>query len=181
LVVPHVVPVTNRRDLLAAGVALAALGVVGSACGKSGPKTPPVEDLLGPLDEARQDSALAAAAAAAPTTAPQVAAALMVVSGQRGAHARALSAEITRATGKITASPSTTEAAAKSSPVESPEPPPPPPPPISDVIDALHASAGNASRMAGAMSGYRAGLLASIAASCTASATVALVTGGASI
>ena len=172
-------PVTNRRDLLAAGVAMAALGVVGSACGKSGPKSPPVEDLLGPLDEARRDSGLAAAAAAAPTTAPQVAAALMVVSGQRGAHARALSAEITRATGKITASPSTTEAAAKPGPVESPEPPPPPP--MSDVIDSLRTSAENAARMAGAMSGYRAGLLASIAASCTASSTVALVPGGPSI
>ena len=173
-------PVTNRRDLLAAGVAMAALGVVGSACGKSGPKSPPVEDLLGPLDEARRDSGLAAAAAAAPTTAPQVAAALMVVSGQRGAHARALSAEITRATGKITASPSTTQAAAKPSTAESPEPPPAPPP-MSDVIDSLHTSAENAARMAGAMSGYRAGLLASIAASCTASSTVALVPGGPSI
>jgi hypothetical protein len=59
--------------------------------------------------------------------------------------------------------------------------PPPPPPPVSDVIDALNASAESASRLVASSSGYRAGLLASIVASCTASATVALVPGGPSI
>ncbi|MGA8254218.1 MAG: hypothetical protein WB989_27300, partial [Mycobacterium sp.] len=59
--------------------------------------------------------------------------------------------------------------------------PPPPPLPVSDVIDALRASAESASRLVATSSGYRAGLLASIAASCTASYTVALVPGGPSI
>ena len=52
---------------------------------------------------------------------------------------------------------------------------------MSDVIDALRASAESASRLVATSSGYRAGLLASIAASCTASYTVALVPGGPSI
>ncbi len=170
---------TDRRSVLAGGLALAALGVVGSACGESAPKPTPVEELLGLLDQAKQDSALAAAAAAAPTP-PQVAAALMVVSGQRGAHAGALSAEITRAGGKIAASTSPSGTPTNPSPAEPPEPLPPPPP-VSDVIDALRASADNAARLAGTDSGYRAGLLASIAASCTASYTVALAPSGQSI
>jgi hypothetical protein len=155
-----------------------ALGAVVTACGKPAPKPPPVEQLLGPLDQARHDSALAGAAAAAVGNPPQVAAALTVVASQRASHARALAAEISRAAGRLATSPSS----------ESPSPsqaappgPPPPPPPVSDVIDALRASADSASRLVGTESGYRAGLLASIAASCTASYTVALVPGGPSI
>ncbi|ORV00356.1 hypothetical protein AWB93_10965 [Mycobacterium bohemicum] len=175
---PSAIPVTNRRGVLAGGVALAALGVVASACGKTTPKPPAVEDLLGPLDQARKDSALAGAAATAVGNPPQVAAALTVVATQRAAHARALSTEIARAAGKITASSSET-----TTPSGTAEPagPPPPPPPVSDVIDALRVSAENASRLVATSSGYRAGLLASIAASCTASYTVALVPGGPSI
>jgi hypothetical protein len=153
---------------------LAALGVV-SACGKSAPKPPPVEQLLGPLDQARHDSALASAAASAVGNPPQVAAALTVVASQRAAHARALSTEIARAAGKL-AAPSSSE-----TPSPSQAGPPPPPPPVADVINALHASADSAARLVGTESGYRAGLLASIAASCTASYTVALVPGGPSI
>ncbi|CFS65701.1 conserved alanine rich transmembrane protein [Mycobacterium tuberculosis] len=52
---------------------------------------------------------------------------------------------------------------------------------MSDVIDSLRTSAGEASRLVATTSGYRAGLLASIAASCTASYTVALVPSGPSI
>jgi len=152
--------------------------VVASACGESPPKPPPVEELLGPLDQARHDSALAGAAAAAVGLAPQVAAELSVVASQRAAHARALSREISRAAGKLTSSsPSETTSP---SPTES-SGPPPPPPSVSDVRDALRASADNASHLAPATSGYRAGLLASIAASCTASYMVALVPGGPSI
>ncbi|CPR12528.1 putative transmembrane alanine rich protein [Mycobacterium bohemicum DSM 44277] len=101
-----------------------------------------------------------------------------MVATQRAAHARALSTEIARAAGKITASSSET-----TTPSGTAEPagPPPPPPPVSDVIDALRVSAENASRLVATSSGYRAGLLASIAASCTASYTVALVPGGPSI
>jgi hypothetical protein len=163
--------------VLAGGAALAALGVVGSACGKSTPKPPAVEDLLGPLDQARKDSALAGAAAAAVGNPPQVAAALTVVATQRAAHAQALSTEINRAAGKLTSSSSETVSL-------SPAPatgPPPPPPPIPDVINSLRASAESASRLVATSSGYRAGLLASIAASCTASYSVALVPGGPSI
>jgi hypothetical protein len=162
--------------VLAGGAALAALGVVGSACGESAPKPPAVEDLLGPLDQARKDSALAGAAAAAVGNPPQIAAALTVVSTQRAAHARALSTEINRAAGKLTSSSSET---ASPSPAEATGPPPPPP--IPDVINSLRASAESAGRLVATSSGYRAGLLASIAASCTASYTVALVPGGPSI
>lgn len=172
------VPAVNRRGVLAGGVVLAALATVGSGCGKSAPKPPPVEQLLGPLDQARHDSALATAAAAAVGNPPQVAAALTVVASQRAAHARALATEIARAAGKL-ATTSTSETASPS-PAQ-PAGPPPPPPPVSDVINALHASADSAARLVGSESGYRAGLLASIAASCTASYTVALVPGGPSI
>ena len=163
--------------MLAGGAALAVLGLVGSACGESPPKPPPVEDLLGPLDQARKDSALAGAAAAAIGNPPQVAAALAVVATQRADHARALSTEISRAAGKLTSSSSETTSPSQAAPAG----PPPPPPPISDVINSLRASAESAGRLAATSPGYRAGLLASIAASCTASYTVALVPGGPSI
>jgi hypothetical protein len=175
--VPSAVPVTSRRGVLAGGAALAALGVVVSACGESPPKPPAVEELLGPLDQARHDTVLAGAAAAAVGNPPQVAAALTVVANQRAAHARALSTEISRAAGKLTASSSETTSPRPAAPAG----PPPPPPPVSDVINALRTSADNAARLVSSQSGYRAGLLASIAASCTASYTVALVPGGPSI
>ncbi|WP_372511290.1 twin-arginine translocation signal domain-containing protein [Mycobacterium parmense] len=173
-------PVTSRRGVLAGGAALAALGVVASACGEAPPKPPQVEELLGPLDQARRDSALAGAAAAAVGNPPQVAAALAVVASQRAAHARALSTEISRAAGKLTSS-SSSETTTPAPTESGPPPPPPPPPPLADVIDALRVSADSASRLVATSSTYRAGLLASIAASCTASYTVALVPGGPSI
>lgn len=175
---PSPVPVVNRREILACGAALAALGVAVSACGKSQPKPPPVEQLLGPLDQARHDTALAGAAAATVGLPPQVAAALAVVANQRAAHARALATEISRAAGKLTSS-SSSETTSPSQ--AQPPGPPPPPPAVPDVINALRASADNAGRLVASESGYRAGLLASIAASCTASYTVALVPGGPSI
>ena len=182
---PRAVPVINRRGALAGGAALAVLGVVVSACGESPPKPPAVEELLGPLDQARRDSSLASAAAGAVGLAPQIAAALTVVATQRAAHARALSTEIARAAGKLISSTSETSGtSASASPSPNPtEPaaPPPPPPSVSDVIDALRASADSASHLVATSPGYRAGLLASIAASCTASFTVALVPGGPSI
>lgn len=176
---PRAVPVVNRRGVLAGGAALAALGVVTTACGESTPKPPAVEELLGPLDQARRDSALASAAAGAIGSPPQIAAALTVVASQRAAHARALATEIARAAGKLVSATSETSSSSPS-PTE-PAPPPPPPPPLSDVVDSLRASAEAASRLVATSSGYRAGLLASIAASCTASYTVALVPGGPSI
>lgn len=175
---PEAVPVITRRGVLAGGAALAALGVVTSACGESPPKPPAVEELLGPLDQARRDSALASAAAGAVGSPPQIAAALTVVATQRAAHARALATEIARAAGKLI---SATSEASSSSPSPTPTEPPAPPPPVADVIDSLRASAESANRLLATSSGYRAGLLASIAASCTASYTVALVPGGPSI
>jgi hypothetical protein len=177
--VPSAVPVISRRGVLAGGAALAVLGVGVSACSQSPPKPPVAEELLGPLDQARRDSAVASAAATAIGLAPQVAAALTVVATQRGAHARALSTEISRVANKATSS--TSETAGSSRSPTGAAAPPPPPPPVSDVIDALRASAESASRLVATSSGYRAGLLASIAASCTASYTVALVPGGPSI
>ncbi|MGO9352091.1 MAG: hypothetical protein ACLP3C_15180 [Mycobacterium sp.] len=176
---PSAVPVISRRGVLAGGAALAVLGVGVSACSQSPPKPPAVEELLGPLDQARRDSAVASAAATAIGIAPQVAAALTVVATQRGAHARALSTEISRVANKATSS--TSEPAGSSPSPTGAAAPPPPPLPVSDVIDALRASAESASRLVATSSGYRAGLLASIAASCTASYTVALVPGGPSI
>ena len=176
---PSAVPVTNRRGVLAGAAALAAFGVVASACGESPPKPPTVENLLAPLDQARKDSALAGAAAAAIGVAPQIAAALTVVATQRAAHARALSTEISRAAGKLTTS--STETTSPSPSAAEPSGPPPPPPPVSDVINSLRASAESAGRLVTTESGYRSGLLASIAASCTASYQVALVPGGPSI
>ncbi len=176
---PSAVPVISRRGVLAGGAALAVLGVGVSACSQSPPKPPAVEELLGPLDQARRDSTVASAAATAIGIAPQVAAALTVVATQRGAHARALSTEISRVANKATSS--TSETASSSPSPTGAAAPPPPPPPVSDVIDALRASAESASRLVATSSGYRAGLLASIAASCTASYTVALVPGGPSI
>ncbi len=173
------VPVTNRRGVLAGGAALAALGVVASACGESPPKAPAVEELLGPLDQARHDSALAGAAAAAVGNPPQIAAALTVVATQRAAHARALDTEIFRTAGKFSSSSSKTASPSPSpSAPGTPPPPPPPPPPLADVVNSLRASAESASRLVATSSGYRAGLLGSIAASCTASYTVALVPPG---
>ena len=173
------VPVTNRRGVLAGGAALAALGVVASACGESPPKAPAVEELLGPLDQARHDSALAGAAAAAVGNPPQLAAALTVVATQRAAHARALDTEIFRTAGKFSSSSSETASPSPSpSAPGTPPPPPPPPPPLADVVNSLRASAESASRLVATSSGYRAGLLGSIAASCTASYTVALVPPG---
>ncbi len=177
---PSAVPVINRRGVLAGAAALAAFGVVASACSESPPKPPAVENLLGPLDQARKDSALAGAAAAAVGVAPQIAAALTVVATQRAAHARALSTEIARAAGKLTSSSGETTPPSTGSGQAEPGPPPPPPP-VSDVINSLRASAESAGRLVTTESGYRSGLLASIAASCTASYQVALVPGGPSI
>ncbi|KZS78444.1 hypothetical protein [Mycobacterium persicum] len=177
---PRAVPVVNRRGVLAGGAALAALGVVVSACGESAPKPPAVDELLAPLEQARRDSALASAAAAAIGNPPQVAAALTVVASQRGAHARALATEIARAAGKLVSATSETSSSS-ASPSPTGTEPPPPPPPVSDVVDSLRKSAEDASRLVATSSGYRAGLLASIAASCTASYTVALMPGGPSI
>ncbi|ETW25146.1 membrane protein [Mycobacterium gastri 'Wayne'] len=166
--------------MLAGGAALAALGVVVSACGESTPKPPAVDELLAPLEQARRDSALASAAAAAIGNPPQVAAALTVVASQRGAHARALATEIARAAGKLVSATSETSSSS-ASPSPTGTEPPPPPPPVSDVVDSLRKSAEDANRLVASVSGYRAGLLASIAASCTASYTVALMPGGPSI
>jgi hypothetical protein len=177
--VPSTGPVINRRGVLAGGTALAVLGMTASACGQPPPKAPVVEELLGPLDQARRDTALASAAADAIGIPPQIGAALTVVANQRAAHARALSTEIARAAGKLSASSSETPSPSPTG--QAAPPPPPPPPPVSDVIDALRASAESAGRLVANASGYRAGLLASIAASCTASYTVALVPGGPSI
>ena len=168
-------PLTSRRGLLAGGAALAALGVLVSACGGSGPDTPAAEDLLEPLDQAKRDSALAGAAAAGIGNPPQIAAALTVVAAQRAAHVRALATEIARATGSVESSSSETT---NPSPTDAAAQPAPPPPPVSDVVNSLRTSAESASRLVATSSGYRAGLLGSIAASCTASYSVALVPAG---
>lgn len=175
------VTVLNRRGVLAGGAALAALGVVVSACGESPPKRPAVEELRALWEQARHDSALASAAAGAIGNPPQIAAALTVVANQRAAHARALATEIARAAGKLVSATSETSSSSPSPSATEPQAPPPPPPPLSDVVDSLRQSAEDANRLVTTTEGYRAGLLASIAASCTASYQVALLPGGPSI
>jgi len=160
--------------VLVGGAALAALGLLASACHET-PHTaaPGTEDLQGPLDQARHDSALAAAAAGVVGAPPQIAAVLSVVATQRNAHVQALSTEIARAAGKLANSTSETPHPSPTAPGSKPEPKPPPPS-LADVVNALRASAESAARLVTTSSGYRAGLLGSIAASCTASYMVAL-------
>jgi hypothetical protein len=175
--VPSALPTVSRRRVLVGAAALALLsGTAATSCGS----TTPVEDidaLVGQLERAHGDSRLAGnAAAAAP---PKVAAMLTVVAQQRAEHARALTDEITRISGKA---PTATSLSATTSPSSTPNTttsvPPPKPPTASDVIAALEQSSDGASLLATQESGYRAGLLGSIAAACTAAATVALTNGG---
>jgi hypothetical protein len=160
-------PGISRRRMLTGAAALAALGATVWACGS--PKPPEPDELEGQLDLARRDSQLARAAATA--AGAFYAPLLNVVADERADHAKALSAEIARASGATTtpSNPpvSATPAAASSSS-------PPPPPPRTDVMAALRESADSAAKLAANLSGYRAGLLGSIAASCTASVTVPL-------
>jgi hypothetical protein len=176
--VQNALPTVSRRRLLVGGTALVLLGgTVVTACGS----TPPVKDvdaLLGQLERARSDGELAGnAATAAP---PKLAAALTVVAGQRAAHAKALTDEITRITGEAPQTSSTTPTSVTATPssTTTTSGPPPKPPSASDVVAALQQSADGASLLATQQSGYRAGLLGSIAAACTAAATVALAGAG---
>lgn len=179
---PSVLPTVSRRRLLVGGAALALLGgTVATACASS-PPTKDIDALLGQLKRAQSDGELAGNAA---TAAPRkLAAALNTVAGQRAAHAKALSDEITRISGEAPPTTSVTSATSATSATISPSPPtttsgpPPKPPTAADVVAALQQSADGASLLATQQSGYRAGLLGSIAAACTAAATVALTGSG---
>jgi hypothetical protein len=147
-------------------------GTVATACASS-PPTRDIDALVGQLKRAQSDGELAGNAA---TAAPQkLAATLNTVAGQRAAHAKALSDEITRISGE--APPTTSATSVTSSPTTT-SGPPPKPPTAADVVAALQQSADGASLLATQQSGYRAGLLGSIAAACTAAATVALTGSG---
>jgi hypothetical protein len=153
-------------------------GTVATACGSS-PPAKDIDALLGQLKRAQSDGELAGNAA---TAAPRkLAAALNAVAGQRAAHAKALSDEITRISGEappttsVTSATSTTSVTSATSATSGP---PPKPPTAADVVAALQQSAEGASLLATQQSGYRAGLLGSIAAACTAAATVALTGSG---
>jgi hypothetical protein len=162
--------VFSRRQVLAGGAALAALGMTAPAC-SSPPAPPAIDELESQLQRAQHDSELATAAAAA--AAKPVSAALTEVASERTKHAQTLATEIARlavnptSTSSQTTSPTGTTSAAAA-----------PPPTLSDVINSLRESAASASHLATTSSGYRAGLLGSIAAACTASYSVALVFGG---
>lgn len=161
----------KRRDVLAGGAALAALGILASAC-NSKPAPPAVDELQSQLESAWQDSELAAAAASAAR--PPIAAALAEVATERSAHATALAAEIARVAPKPVAGSATSSAKPEPTATSTPSAAAPS---LADVVNALHASADSASRLAATSSGYRAGLLGSIAAACTAAYSVALVFG----
>ncbi len=158
--------IDRRRVLTGAGM-LALLALAAPACG-SAPTAPVVDDLEAQRQLALRDSELAAAAAAALTDpdSKALAAALDQVSQERTEHARALAAEIARASKKTPDETETTTPGAA---------PDAPAPTASQVISALREAADSAGKLAVASSGYRAGLLASIAAACTASYAVALV------
>lgn len=159
--------IDRRRMLTGAGM-LALLALATSACGST-PTPPAVDDLESQRQRAHRDSELAAAAAAALTEpdSRSLAAALDQVSLERAEHARALATEIARAAGKP--APDITETTTSTSVPDGPAPT------VSQVINALRATADSAGELAVTSSGYRAGLLASIAAACTASYAVALV------
>jgi hypothetical protein len=154
-------PGTSRRSVLIGAAALAALGA--TACAGGSPKLPEPDELEAQLELARRDSQLARAAATA--AGAFYAPLLNVVADERADHAKALSAEIARASG------------ATITPAGPPVPSPSAaatPPARTDVMAALRESADSAAKLAANLSRYRAGLLGSIAASCTASATVPL-------
>jgi len=153
--VPAATPL-SRRSVLRAAVGAAAIGVLVSACGRDEHNEP--DTLLPQLEAARSDAALATAAAAAPGLNPATVAAYTEVAAERGKHADALAAEITRATGSSTTSSTTAAGGSVAAPA----------PARRDVVAALTRSAESASGRAVTESGYRAGLLGSIAASCTA-------------
>lgn len=167
-------PLSRRRVLAGGGrglLALALLGTAATACGHSGGPEP--DPLEAQLAAARHDRDLAAAAAkAAPRS---LVPALLVVADERARHAAALVEELSRAAGK----PTPTETA-ETKPTADPSEPgtggtkPAPPPSVGDVLNALHASADSAAKLAPTLSGYRAGLMGSIAAACTASYSVGL-------
>lgn len=144
----------SRRSVLRAAVGAAAIGVLVSACGRDEHNEP--DTLLPQLEAARSDAALATAAAAAPGLNPATVAAYTEVAAERGKHADALAAEITRATGSSPTSSTTAAGGSVAAPARR------------DVVAALTRSAESASGRAVTESGYRAGLLGSIAASCTA-------------
>lgn len=166
---PSTAPVLSRRRVLVGGAAFAVLGVVTPGCGRPPPPPPRVDDLKAQSELARRDSELATAAAAA--TAPPMAAALTEIASERSRHAQALDTEIARVIGNsTTTSTETTSPTTSSAPVA-------PAPSVSDIVNALRASAESAKQLVTTSSGYRAGLLGSIAAACTTAYTVALGTG----
>lgn len=161
----------SRRRVLFSAAALALLGATAAACSTTTPQ-PEVDDLTAQWERARADSALAADAAAAQPPQAPAARALNAVAADRGAHAKALSEELTRMTGATPADSATaTKSTAKPAPGAGPDTAAPG---VDDVVHALKESADRAAGLARKLSGYRAGLLGSIAASCTAGYTVAL-------
>ena len=176
---PSTLPIVSRRRVLVGAAALVLLGGTAATACRSTVPAKDVDALVGQLERAHDDSELAGAAAAAAP--PGLAAQLSVVAEQRGAHARALTDEITRISGEAPTSETTSPSSPSSSPTSSPPTtsgPPPKPPTTADVVAALRQSADGASLLATQQSGYRAGLLGSIAAACTAAATVALADTG---
>jgi hypothetical protein len=168
---PAFKPVVERRRVLVGCAVLAVAGITGSGCG-SQPAPPSIDELESQLERARHDSELATAAAKG---APQrVRAALTEVASERTKHAHALAAEIARLADTSTSGTSSASETTSAAPTSSAAGPPPS---LSDVVNSLRASAGDAGQLATTASGYRAGLLGSIAAACTAAYSVALVFG----
>lgn len=147
----------SRRRVLA----LALVGSVAVACGRSG--TPGPDPLEDQLKAARRDSEMAAAAVK--TAPPPAVPALTVIAAERARHAEVLLEELSRAAG--TPIPTTSD-----TPTPTPSAKPAPPPTVDDVAKALRESADSAAKLTPTLSGYRAGLLGSIAAACATSLAV---------
>lgn len=145
----------SRRSVLRAAVGAAAIGVLVSACGRDEHNEP--DTLLPQLGGSLRCGA-GHRRRGRPGLNPATVAAYTEVAAERGKHADALAAEITRATGSSPTSSTTAAGGSVAAPA----------PARRDVVAALTRSAESASGRAVTESGYRAGLLGSIAASCTA-------------
>lgn len=152
-----------RRDALRIGglavAALAAAPALTSLAACADDRTPEIDALRGPVDDARRDAALATRLAA---QSPERAEVLTVIAAQRTGHAEALTAEIERISPQ-----------ADQEPVADQDPYPPLPGEDAETLTGfLRESAAAAQALTVSSAGYRAGLLGAIAASCTAEAEV---------
>ncbi|WP_338892785.1 hypothetical protein [Rhodococcus sovatensis] len=160
-----IAPSLSRRSAirLAAGAALATVGLVTTAGCSSGEDTAATVDTLTThLRRARKDADMAAALIA---ILPERVNELSVIQSERSAHADSLAAEIDRVSGGESIPPSTPSTTTTTQV---------PPPTLEELLTGLSESGRSAADSARNESGYRAGLLGSISAACTVQSIVVL-------